>query len=52
MGDYGKTYADSSLYAIPMEHVKNNSRVREALGEIEPIRKIAILNGAGHYSVN
>ncbi|WP_339626767.1 cytochrome c oxidase assembly factor Coa1 family protein [uncultured Maribacter sp.] len=49
-GDYGKAYADSSLYAIPMEKVKSNSRVREVLGEIEPMGKMTILNGAIHYS--
>ena len=50
LGDYGKAYADSSLYTIPMEKVKRNIRVRETLGEIEPMGKMAILNGAIHYS--
>jgi hypothetical protein len=50
LGDYRKAYADSSLYAIPMEKVKSNIRVREVLGEIEPMGKMAILNGAIHYS--
>ena len=50
LGDYGKAYADSRLYAIPMEKVKSNIRVREVLGEIKPMGKMTILNGAIHYS--
>ncbi|HDZ04685.1 hypothetical protein LCGC14_0345620 [marine sediment metagenome] len=50
LGDYGKAYSDSSLYAIPMEKVNRNSRVRKILGKIEPMGTMAILNGAIHYS--
>lgn len=50
LGDYGKAYSDSSLYVIPMEKVKENNRVSEVLGKIEPMGKMAILNGAIHYS--
>ena len=50
MSDYGKAYADSNLYTVPMKKVEQNERVREVLGEIEPMGKLAILNGAIHYS--
>ena len=33
-----------------MEQVQSNFRVREVSGEIEPMVKMAILNGAIHYS--
>ena len=50
LGDYGKAYADSTLYTVPLQKVQSNSRVREILGEIEPMGKMSILNGAIHYS--
>ncbi|TLP74141.1 cytochrome c oxidase assembly factor Coa1 family protein [Maribacter sp. ACAM166] len=50
--DYGKAYTDSSLYSIAIQKVQSNSRVREILGEIEPMGKMAIINGAIHYSEN
>ena len=50
LGDYGKAYADSSLYVIPLKKARDNARVKEVLGEIEPMGKMAIINGAIHYS--
>ena len=49
-GDYGKAYADSSLYKVPMEKVQSNTRVGEVLGKIEQMGRMAILNGTVHYS--
>ncbi|WP_339840265.1 cytochrome c oxidase assembly factor Coa1 family protein [uncultured Maribacter sp.] len=50
LGDYGKAYADSTFYTVPLQKVQSNSRVREILGEIEPMGKMSILNGAIDYS--
>lgn len=50
--NYAQAYSDQELYQDALEHVKSNSRVIEVLGEIEPIDKLAILEGEVQYSNN
>ncbi|WP_158728908.1 MULTISPECIES: cytochrome c oxidase assembly factor Coa1 family protein [unclassified Flavobacterium] len=54
--DIAQAYADNSLYekAIEkaIEKAKTNKRVLEVMGEIEPIDKLAILEGNAIYSNN
>ncbi len=50
--DYAQAYSDDSLYEKALEKVKANPRVKETLGEIEPIDKLAILEGNTKYSDN
>ena len=49
-GDYSKAYADPKLYELALEKVRKNERVKEVLGEIEPIDNMAIMNGSVNYS--
>lgn len=48
--DLTKAYADTELYSNALEKVKANQMVSEVLGEIEPIDKMAILEGSVVYS--
>lgn len=50
--DIAQAYSDNSLYEKAIEKVKKNKRVLEVLGEIEPIDKLAILEGNAIYSNN
>lgn len=50
--DIAKAYSDNSLYEKAIEKAKTNQRVIEAIGEIEPIDKLAILEGNAIYSNN
>jgi len=50
--NYAQAYSDQELYQDALEQVKSNSRVTEVLGEIEPIDKLAILEGEVQYSNN
>jgi TRAP-type uncharacterized transport system fused permease subunit len=45
-----QAYADTELYENAFENVKNDQRATELLGEIEPIDKLAILEGSVEYS--
>ena len=48
--DLAKAYADTELYNNALEKVKSDKRITELLGEIEPIDKMAILEGQVVYS--
>lgn len=48
--DITQAYADDSLYQNAINKVKTNKRVLDILGEIEPIDKLAILEGNAIYS--
>ncbi|OOV18600.1 cytochrome c oxidase assembly factor Coa1 family protein [Flavobacterium sp. LM4] len=50
--DIAQAYSDNSLYEKAIEKVKTNQRVLEVIGEIEPIDKLAILEGNAIYSNN
>jgi len=45
-----QAYADTELYENALEKVKSNQRAIKLLGEIEPIDKLAILEGSVGYS--
>ena len=44
--DLAQAYSDTELYENALEKVKSDQKVNELLGEIEPIDKFAILEGA------
>ncbi len=48
--DLAQAYADPELYSNALEKVKTDQRVKDLLGEIEPIDKMAILEGQVEYS--
>jgi len=48
--DYSKAYAESDLYEKAIEEVKQNERVKDLLGTVEPINNMTILNGYVTYS--
>lgn len=48
--DLTQAYADTELYENALQKVKSDKRVIEILGEIEPIDKLAILEGSVKYS--
>jgi hypothetical protein len=48
--DFAQAYADTELYENALEKVKSNQDVIELLGQIEPIDKLAILEGEVKYS--
>ncbi|MEX0998216.1 MAG: cytochrome c oxidase assembly factor Coa1 family protein [Flavobacteriaceae bacterium] len=50
--DLVQAYADTELYENALKKVKSDDRVTELLGEIEPIDKLAILEGHVEYSNN
>lgn len=50
--DIAQAYSDNSLYEKAIEKAKTNQRVIEVIGEIEPIDKLAILEGNAVYSNN
>lgn len=50
--DFAQAYADPELYENAIEKVKTDERVKELLGEIEPMDKLAILEGEVFYSNN
>lgn len=50
--DIAQAYSDNSLYEKAIEKAKTNQRVIEVIGEIEPIDKLAILEGNAIYSNN
>lgn len=50
--DLTQAYADTELYENALQKVKSDKRVTEILGEIEPIDKLAILEGSVKYSMD
>jgi hypothetical protein len=48
--DLVQAYSDTELYENALEKVKTDQKVAELLGEIEPIDKLAILEGEVHYT--
>ena len=50
--DIAQVYSDNSLYEKAIEKAKTNKRVLEVIGQIEPIDKLAILEGNAIYSNN
>ena len=48
--DLAQAYADSELYSNALKKVKIDQRVKDLLGEIKPIDKMAILEGQVEYS--
>ena len=48
--DLAKAYSDTELYENALEKVKSNQKVNDLLGKIEPIDKLAILEGTVHYT--
>ena len=48
--DLAQAYSDTELYENALEKVKSNQKVKELLGKIEPIDKLAILEGTVHYT--
>ena len=48
--DFAQAYADTELYKNALEKVNTNQKVNELLGEIEPLGKMAILEGQTEYS--
>jgi len=48
--DLAQAYADPELYNNALEKVRRDQRVKDLLGEIEPIDKMAILEGHVAYS--
>ena len=52
VNDIALAYSDNSLYDKAIEKAKTNQRVIEIIGEIEPIDKLAILEGNVIYSNN
>lgn len=52
VADFAQAYSDNSLYEKAIEKAKTNDRVLEVIGAIEPIDKLAILEGNVIYSNN
>ena len=50
--DIAKAYSENSLYEKAIEKSNTNERVLELLGNLEPIDKLAIIEGNAKYSSN
>lgn len=50
LGDFGKAYAEPHLYQGAVEIAQKNKEVTALLGKLEPVGKIAILEGDIDYS--
>lgn len=50
--DIAQVYSDDTLYQKAIEKAKTNKRVLEVIGNIEPIDKLAIMEGNIVYSNN
>jgi len=50
--DLVQAYADTELYDQALKKVKSNSKVAEVLGELQPLDKLAILEGEVQYTNN
>jgi hypothetical protein len=52
VSDIVEAYSDNSLYEKAIEKANTNNRVTQVIGKIEPIDKLAILEGNVIYSNN
>ncbi|MEM1002782.1 MAG: cytochrome c oxidase assembly factor Coa1 family protein [Bacteroidota bacterium] len=52
MTDFAQAYADTELYSNAIERLNSEQKVTELLGQIEPLNKMAILEGETDYSNN
>lgn len=50
LGDFGKAYAEPQLYDGALEIAQENKDVTELLGQLEPVGKMAILEGDIEYT--
>lgn len=50
LGDFGKAYSNPQLFQGALEKAQENEEVKIALGVIEPVSKMAILEGDVNYS--
>ena len=50
--DLVQAYNEKELYEKALEMVKENNEVKHALGELEPLDPLAILEGSAKYSAN
>lgn len=50
LSDFGKAYAEPQLYQVALELAQENKEVTALLGKLEPVGKIAILEGDIEYS--
>lgn len=50
--DIAQAYQDTELYENALEKVNANPKVNELLGEVQPLGKMAILEGETRYSNN
>lgn len=50
--DIAKAYSENSLYDRAIEKSKTNKRVQELLGNLNPIDKLAIVEGNAKFSNN
>lgn len=48
--NFAQAYSEDSLYTKAIEKVNTNQRAKKVLGEIEPIGKLAILEGDAKYT--
>lgn len=48
--DFAQAYSETELYENAIEKVNSEPKIEELLGEIEPIDKLAILEGEVRYS--
>ncbi|TRZ41980.1 cytochrome c oxidase assembly factor Coa1 family protein [Robertkochia solimangrovi] len=49
-GDLVQAYNDKQLYKDAMEMIARDSRIKETLGQLEPLDKMAIVEGEVNYS--
>ncbi|MCF4101869.1 cytochrome c oxidase assembly factor 1 family protein [Gillisia sp. M10.2A] len=52
VSDVTQAYADPDLYENALIKAEENERVKQVFGDIEPLDKMAILEGGLHYSKN
>jgi len=52
ISDIAKAYSDTSIYENALEKAQQNQQVIETLGILEPIDKMAIIEGYVQYSNN
>ncbi len=48
--NFAQAYSEDSLYTKAIEKVNANQKAKKVLGEIEPIGKLAILEGDAKYT--
>lgn len=52
LGNFAQAYSDTELYENALQKANSNLKVKEELGELEPISKLAIIEGDVQYSKN